>query len=267
MAHLPVTLTIAGIDSGGGAGATADLKVFEASGVWGTLAVTAVTAQNTLGLHAIEEVSAELVRVQIGSVASDLGVDAAKTGMLVSAEMVEAVAEAVGDFGVGPLVIDPIVASSSGTRLLSRDGVAVLRNRLLPLAAVVTPNVAEAAALTGREVASRPQMADAARALVDLGAAVAMVTGGHLPDETSSPDCLVVAGEAPVWLEGSRLATPHTHGTGCALSAAICAELARGMEAADACVAAKHFVEGAITAGIDLGSGPGSVDPGWQHRG
>jgi hydroxymethylpyrimidine kinase/phosphomethylpyrimidine kinase len=262
----PVALTIAGSDSGGGAGVAADLKTFEAHGVWGTLAVTAVTAQNTLGVHAVEAVSPELVRVQIGAVASDLGVDAAKTGMLATAEVAEAVAEAVRDFGVTPLVVDPVLASTTGESLLDAGGIAVLRDHLLPLATVVTPNLAEAAAILGREVADRAGMADAAAALADLGPAVVLLTGGHLDDEASSPDCMVAAGEGPVWLEGPRIGARHTHGSGCVLAAALCAELARGMEPADACVAAKHFVERAIAAGVDLGSGSGAVDPGWERR-
>ncbi len=262
----PVALTIAGTDSGGGAGVTADLKTFEAHGLWGAAAVTAVTAQNTLGVHAVEAVSPELVRVQIGSVASDLGVAAAKTGMLATAPVAEAVVEAVRDFGIRPLVVDPVMASSRGDLLLSADGVDVLCNQLLGLAAVVTPNLAEAALLAGFEVVDRDGMVRAGRAILDLGPSAVLVTGGHLGDEGSSPDCLVVEGEEPVWLESPRLATANTHGTGCVLSAAICAELARGMEPAHACVAAKHFVERAISAGVTLGVGPGPVDPGWERR-
>ena len=259
-----VALTIAGSDSGGGAGVAADLKTFEAHGVWGTLALTAVTAQNTLGAHATEAVSPELVRVQVGAVASDIGVDAAKTGMLATAGVAEAVADAVRDFGVGPLVVDPVLLSSRGDVLLAAEGAGVVRERLLPLAAVVTPNLAEAAALTGREVDDRAAVEDAARALVDLGVAVALVTGGHLPGH-SAADCLLEAGGRPAWLEGPRTDTDRTHGTGCVLSAAICAELARGMEPADACVAAKQFTARAITGGVALGSGPGAVDPGWER--
>ncbi|MFN2608035.1 MAG: bifunctional hydroxymethylpyrimidine kinase/phosphomethylpyrimidine kinase [Acidimicrobiales bacterium] len=265
-ARRPVALTVAGTDSGGGAGIVADLKTFEAHGVWGAVAVTAVTAQNTLGVHATEAVSPELVRVQIGSVASDLGVTAAKTGMLAGAEVVVAVAEAVTDFGIRPLVVDPVMVSSRGNRLLSEEGRDAVREALLPLATVVTPNLAEAAALTGRPVTDRATMADAARALADLGPRVVLVTGGHLEDDDRSPDCIVVAGAAPVWLDGPRLATPHTHGTGCVLSAAVCAELARGMDPADACVAAKHFVGRALGAAVGLGAGPGAVDPGWERR-
>jgi len=262
----PVALTIAGTDSGGGAGVTADLKTFEAHGLWGAAAVTAVTAQNTLGVHATEAVSPELVRVQIGSIASDLGVAAAKTGMLATAGVAEAVVEAVRDFGIRPLVVDPVMASSRGDVLLSADAVDVVRAQLLRLATVVTPNLAEASLLAGLDVDDRGAMVAAARAILDLGPAAVLVTGGHLGDDRFSPDCLLVAGEEPVWLESPRIASRDTHGTGCVLSAAICAELARGMEPAHACVAAKHFVEHAIAAGVALGVGPGSVDPGWERR-
>jgi hydroxymethylpyrimidine kinase/phosphomethylpyrimidine kinase len=260
-----VALTIAGSDSGGGAGVAADLKTFEAHGVWGTLALTAVTAQNSLGVHATEAVSPELVRVQIGAVASDIGVDAAKTGMLATAEVAAAVADAVRDFGVRPLVVDPVLRSSRGDVLLADDGLQVVRDLLLPLAAVVTPNLAEAVALTGRDVDDRAAMEDAARALIDLGAEVAFVTGGHLAGDAAA-DCLLAGGGRPTWLEAPRVESDRTHGTGCAVSAAICAELARGMEPADACVAAKQFVGRAVAGGVALGSGPGAVDPGWERR-
>jgi len=262
----PVALTIAGSDSGGGAGIVADLKTFEAHGVWGTVALVAVTAQNTLGVQAFEAVSPELVRAQITSVAGDLGVDAAKTGMLASAEIVGSVADAVEEFGVGPLVVDPVFVSKHGDTLLADDAVGALRDRLLPLAAVVTPNLPEAAALVGFEIPDRAAMEKAARALADHGPQAVLVKGGHLGDERSSPDCLLVAGDEPVWLDGPRIPGRHTHGTGCVLSAALCAELARGMEPGDACVAAKRFVEKAIAAGVALGSGVGPVDPGWGRE-
>jgi hydroxymethylpyrimidine/phosphomethylpyrimidine kinase len=262
----PVALTIAGSDSGGGAGIVADLKTFEAHGVWGTVALVAVTAQNTLGVQAFEAVAPELVRAQITSVVGDLGVDAAKTGMLASAEMVETVAATVKEFGVRPLVVDPVFVSKHGDTLLADDAVGALRDHLLPLAAVVTPNLPEAAALVGFDVTDRAAMEKAARSLVDLGPDAVLMKGGHLGDDRSSPDCLVVAGEAPVWLDGSRIPGRHTHGTGCVLSAALCAELARGMDPGDACVAAKRFVEKAIAAGVPLGAGVGPVDPGWGRE-
>jgi len=262
-----VALTIAGTDSGGGAGVAADLKTFEAHGVWGTAAITAVTAQNTLGVQAFEAVTPELVRAQIASVAADIGVDAAKTGMLASAAVVEAVAVTVAELGVGPLVVDPVLVSKHGDRLLATDAVDAVRTLLLPLATVLTPNLPEAEALVGFPVRDRAGMEAAARALVELGAEVVLVKGGHLADGERSPDCLLVADSAdgPVWLEGPRLPGRHTHGTGCVLSAAIAAELARGMEPADACVAAKRFVERAIASGLGLGSGVGPVDPGWDR--
>ena len=260
-----VALTIAGSDSGGGAGIEADLKTFEAHRVWGTVALTAVTAQNTLGVQASEFLSPEMVRAQISSVASDLGVDAAKTGMLGSAEVVEMVAETVGWLGVSPLVVDPVLVSGHGDRLLEADALDAMRDLLLPRATVVTPNLTEAAALTGLpEATDREGMERTALALASMGPAVVMVTGGHLPDGEDCPDVVVEEGRVQ-WIEGHRVRTPNTHGGGCVLSAALCAELARGMEPADACVAAKRFVEKAIAAGLPVGAGLGPVQPGWER--
>ncbi|MDQ4097134.1 MAG: bifunctional hydroxymethylpyrimidine kinase/phosphomethylpyrimidine kinase, partial [Actinomycetota bacterium] len=252
----PVALTIAGTDSGGGAGVVADLKTFEAHGVWGTAALTAVTAQNTLGVQAWEAVSPELVRAQIASVVSDIGVSAAKTGMLASPEVTLAVAHAVQEFGVRPLVVDPVMVSTHGNRLLEERAVETVWTALLPVATVVTPNLAEAAALTGISVTDRATMEQAGRALAEAGPRIVMVKGGHLEDDQASPDLLVEGGKV-TWLDGPRVPTRHTHGSGCVLAAAICAEMARGMEPADACVAAKHFVERAIAAAVELGAGTG----------
>ena len=197
---------------------------------------------------------------------TDLGVDAAKTGMLGTTEVVAIVAMTVAELGVTPLVVDPVMVASTGGRLLDPDAVTALRDLLLPRATVVTPNLAEAAALAGMEpIVDRPGMESAARALVGLGAGVALVKGGHLSGDTS-PDCVVADGEEPVWLDGPRLADHGAHGSGCVLAAAICAELARGMEPADACVAAKQFVTRAIEAGPALGAGVVPVDPGWEAR-
>ena len=256
-------MTIAGSDSGGGAGIEADLKTFEAHGVWGAAAVTAVTAQNSLGVQASESVSPELVRAQVASVAADYGVDAAKTGMLVDADTAASVAQTLQQLGVGPLVVDPVLVSSHGDTLLDLDGIDVLREQLLPLATVVTPNLSEAAALANRAVDSRQAMEDAARAIGRLGPPVVLVTGGHLAGD-ASPDCLYVDGSVR-WLQAPRLPAVHDHGSGCVLSAAVCAGLARGMDPADACVAAKRFTERAIAGGLALGSGTGPVDPGWER--
>lgn len=261
-----VAMTIAGSDSGGGAGIAADLKTFEAHGVWGTLALVAATAQNTLGVQGVATLAPPLVRAQIECVVSDIGVDAAKTGMLATAELVTTVAAAVRDLAITRLVVDPVLASTHGDTLLADDATGALREELLPLATVVTPNLGEAGRLVGFPVVDRVEMEAAARVLVGMGAGVALVTGGHLESDLSS-DCLVERGAAEaVWLDGPRIATRHTHGSGCVLSAAIAAELARGMDPSDACIAAKRFVEKAIAAGLGLGHGIGPVDPGWAQR-
>jgi hydroxymethylpyrimidine/phosphomethylpyrimidine kinase len=256
-----VALTIAGSDSGGGAGIQADLKTFEALGVWGTTAIVAVTAQNTLGVQAFETLPAELVDAQVRSVASDIGIDAAKTGMLATAALVVAVADVLEAVGRPPLVVDPVFVSKHGDTLLADDAVGALRERLVPLATVVTPNIPEAEALTGIAIRDRDGMVAAAEAL--SGAATVMVKGGHLEGD-ESPD-LVWSGGTATWLEADRIPGRHTHGTGCTLSAAITAELAKGMDPADACVAGKRFVERAIAAGVALGGGVGPVNPGWER--
>jgi hydroxymethylpyrimidine/phosphomethylpyrimidine kinase len=258
-----VALTIAGTDSGGGAGVGADLKTFEAHGVWGTCAVVAVTAQNTLGVQAFEVLPGALVRDQIVSVAGDIGIDAAKTGMLATAELVGVVAAALAEVGGPLLVVDPVFVSKHGDTLLADDAVAALRRLLLPIATVVTPNLPEASALTGVDIRDRSGMEEAAAVLARTGVGTVMVKGGHLGGE-ESPDLVWSDGRA-TWLEAPRIAGRHTHGTGCTLSASITAGLARGMDPADACVAAKRFVERAIAAGVDLGAGVGPVNPGWER--
>lgn len=229
----PVALTIAGSDSGGGAGIAADLKTFAACGVWGTVAVTAVTAQNTVGVQRIEPLPADIVRAQIESVVTDIGVDAAKTGMLATAEVVLAVATIVRERSITPLVVDPVLSSSQGAALLPRAALTVLGHELLPVATLVTPNLAEAAALAGLdpgEVADRRGVEEAGRRVLALGPGAVLVTGGHLGSsaQPQSPDCLLLPDAEPLWLEAERVATGDLHGTGCVLSAAITAELARG---------------------------------------
>jgi hydroxymethylpyrimidine/phosphomethylpyrimidine kinase len=258
---LSVALTIAGSDSSGSAGIAADLRVFGALGVPGALAVTAVTAQNTLGVQAVEEVTPELVRAQIASVASDLAVAAAKTGMLGSAAIVEAVAYAVQEFGLDRLVVDPVMVASSGGRLLDEDAVAVLKERLLPLATVVTPNLNEAAALVGWPVGDRASMEKAAHALADLGPQAVLVTGGHLGGD-GSPDYLVLAGAPGEWLEARRVPGGHSvRGTGCVLSAAICAQLALGEDVEQAVLGGKDFVSRLLSATETTSGASGSSRP------
>ncbi|HMC52297.1 MAG TPA: bifunctional hydroxymethylpyrimidine kinase/phosphomethylpyrimidine kinase [Acidimicrobiales bacterium] len=273
-----VVLTVAGTDSSGGAGVAADLRTFAACGVWGTVAVTAVTAQSSLGVQRVQNLDPDIVRAQVESVAGDIGVDAVKTGMLGTAAVAHAVAESLRELAVAPVVVDPVVLATSGDRLLDPDAVAVLREELLPQAAVVTPNLAEALLLAGvdaREAGrlrDRAGIAALARAVLDLGPGAVLLTGGHLGDGDDgggvgddwgdgSPDCLVARDREVEWLEGERVDTAATHGTGCVLSAALAARLALGDTLPRACRAAKDLVSRALRGAVTLGSGPGSVDP------
>ena len=253
----PIALTIAGSDSGGGAGIQADLKTFHAHGVFGTSAVTAITAQNTLGVTAVHSIPLGVVRAQIEAVVSDLPPQALKSGMLATAELVEAVADAVESHGLPNFVLDPVMVATSGDRLLEADAEASLAARLLPLASVVTPNLHEAQILTGLEVRSVPEMRTAARALVELGAGAALVKGGHLGGD--AVDLLWDGSEERLWRK-PHLDTPHTHGTGCTLSAAIAAGLARDLPLINATERAVQWVARAIASAPGLGAGHGPVN-------
>ena len=256
-------LSIAGSDSGGGAGIQADLKTFSAFGVFGMTAVTAVTVQNTMGVQGFEAISPGTVADQIRAVASDIGVDAAKTGMLANAPIVQAVATAVAETAIPNLVVDPVFVSKHGHVLLAEDAVGALRTRILPLATIVTPNLPEAAGLAGFAVETRDQMRRAADAILALGAGSVLVKGGHLEDRARSSD-LFVGPSWEGWLEAERIDTPNTHGTGCTLSAAIAARLALGDVVPDAVRAAKAFVTEAIRHALTVGGGIGPVDPMWS---
>ena len=255
---LPVALTIAGSDSGGGAGIQADLKTFHAFGVFGTSAVTAVTAQNTVGVTAVHPVPPDAVRAQIDAVAGDLHPRAVKTGMLATAELAEAAAEAIARHGLRAYVMDPVMVAASGDRLLEPDAETTLARRLLPLAALVTPNLQEAALLAGSNVDSLADMKVAARHLVKMGAGAALVKGGHLPSGDAA-DVFWDGNEERVWRR-PRIATRHVHGTGCTLSAAVAAGLARGVPLLDAVDAAVDFVARAIASAPGLGSGGGPIN-------
>ena len=260
----PRALTIAGSDSGGGAGIQADLKTFQALGVFGMSAITAVTVQNTKGVSGYEELSPETVADQIRAVVTDIGADAAKTGMLASAPIIDAVAEAIRDVRLANLVVDPVFVSKHGHPLLADDAIGALRRRIVPLATLVTPNLHEAAGLAGFRVETRDDMERAAAAILELGAAAVLVKGGHL--ESAASD-LFDDGRRTEWLEGERVDTPHTHGTGCVLSAAIAAYLARGAETLDATRQGKAFVTEAIRHGLALGQGIGPANPSWAMLG
>jgi hydroxymethylpyrimidine/phosphomethylpyrimidine kinase len=250
-------LTIAGSDSGGGAGIQADLKTFHHFGVYGTSALTLVTAQNTLGVRRVEPLAPSLVSAQIDAVAEDLRPDAVKTGALGSAAIVEAVAAAVARHRLGPLVVDPVILSKDGRDLLDADAVDALRRLLVPAAALVTPNLPEAAALLGAGVAPG-EIAEAARALLALGARAVLVKGGHLPG-AELVDVLAER-DRVLTLRAARIDTPHTHGTGCTYSAAIAALLARGDDLVDAVRTAHAWVQRAIATAPGLGGGHGPLN-------
>ena len=261
----PRVLTIAGSDSGGGAGIQADLKTMLALGVHGMSVVAAVTAQNSVGVQGYWELPVEAVRAQLDSVLSDIGVDAVKTGMLASSVLVETVAGVLASIDV-PVVVDPVGASKHGDALLAPDAVATIRERLLPLATVVTPNLAEVVQLTGVDVQRERDLARAAEAVHALGPRWVLIKGGHLSDGDEAVDALY-DGEHLALLRAPRILTTHTHGTGCTLASAIASYLALGFEVPESVKAAKEYVTGAIAAGFPLGSGIGPVDHGWAIRG
>jgi hydroxymethylpyrimidine/phosphomethylpyrimidine kinase len=259
----PRALTIAGSDSGGGAGIQADLKTFSALGVYGMTAITAITVQNTKGVYGYEALAPHLVEEQIRAVTSDIGVDAAKTGMLANGGIVRAVAAAVEELGISNLVVDPVFVSKHGHLLLSEDAVDEIRSRILPLAILVTPNLPEASGLAGLEVEERDDMRRAADAILALGAGAVLVKGGHLDASSEAAD-LFLSGGAEEWLTTERIDTPNTHGTGCTLSSAIAAYLAMGWNLLEAVRAGKAFVTEAIRHGLDIGDGIGPVDQLWS---
>jgi hydroxymethylpyrimidine/phosphomethylpyrimidine kinase len=259
----PRVLTIAGSDSGGGAGIQADLKTMLALGVHGMSVLTAITAQNSLGVQGAWELPDEAVRAQFASVTGDIGVDAVKTGMLSSAALVDTVAGLLAGVGV-PVVVDPVGVSKHGDPLLALDAVDTLRTRLIPLATVVTPNLDEVALLTGHKVTDAEELRTAAEAVKELGPAWVLVKGGHLAGDAVD---LLFDGEREFRFTAERHDTRHTHGTGCTLASAIASYLALGADVPAAVEQAKDYVTGALRHGFSLGAGIGPVDHGWRLRG
>jgi hydroxymethylpyrimidine/phosphomethylpyrimidine kinase len=259
-----IALTIAGSDSGGGAGIQADLKTFAAFGTFGTSVVTAVTAQNTLGVNAIHSIPAGIVTAQLAALASDLPPDACKSGMLATRENVEAVASAVATEGWSRYVLDPVMISTSRDELLADDAIGAIRRDLLPLTACVTPNLDEAERLTGIEVRDPEAMVRAGQALLDMGARAALIKGGHLASDILV-DVLVTPDRVQRYTR-SRLATRATHGTGCTLSAAITAGLANGLALEEAVPEAIDYVQAAMRAAWGLGSGQQPLWHGVKRR-
>jgi hydroxymethylpyrimidine/phosphomethylpyrimidine kinase len=258
----PRVLAIAGSDSGGGAGIQADLKTMLALGVHGMTVITAVTAQNSLGVQGYWELPAEAVAAQLDSVLGDIGAQAIKTGMLASPVLVGTVCDALAEVAA-PVVVDPVAVSKHGDSLLSAGTLEVVRQRLLPLATVVTPNLLEAGLLTGMTIWHEAEMLAAARQINAMGPQWVLVKGGHLP---GNPVDLLSDGERVIRFPGDRIDSVHTHGTGCTLASAIAARLALGDDVPTAVKAAKAYVTGAIAAGFPLGAGIGPVDHGWQLR-
>jgi hydroxymethylpyrimidine/phosphomethylpyrimidine kinase len=282
-------LTIAGSDSSGGAGIQADLKTFAAFGLYGASAITAITAQSTRGIEATLPLPADLVTAQIEAVAGDLELHATKIGMLANAAIAEAVAAAIAELDLPLVVVDPVLVSSSGERLLDDDGVRVLCTELLPLARVVTPNIPEAEALSGRRIHSMDDAYEAARRIQDMGAKAVIITGGHgfTPHEAprtrhpapATPHLaprtpplsevvdVLLEGDALLEFRAPRVESRHTHGTGCTYASAVAAGLALGLSLPDAASRAQQYVVGAIRHAPQLGHGRGPVDHFWQRSG
>ncbi|SOD83198.1 bifunctional hydroxymethylpyrimidine kinase/phosphomethylpyrimidine kinase [Streptomyces sp. Ag109_G2-15] len=259
---IPRVLTVAGSDSGGGAGIQADLKTMLALGVHGMSVITAVTAQNSLGVQGAWELPVEAVRAQYRSVVDDIGVQAVKTGMLASAELVEAVAELISGTDA-PSVVDPVGVSKHGDSLLATSALESVRTKLLPVATVATPNLDEVAQLTGVRVDSEDDLRRAAEAVLEYGPRWVLIKGGHLSGDAVD---LLTDGSAEHWLRAPRHDNRHTHGTGCTLASAVASGLAKGLSVPEAVTEAKAYVTGAIAAGFALGAGIGPVDHGWRFR-
>ncbi|MEX2104319.1 MAG: bifunctional hydroxymethylpyrimidine kinase/phosphomethylpyrimidine kinase [Bacilli bacterium] len=256
-------LTIAGSDSGGGAGIQADLKTFQEMQVFGMSALTAVTAQNTLGVQGIYPLTVEAVKQQIESIGTDLGADAVKTGMLFSADIIQAVAESISKFGWNELVVDPVMIAKGGASLLQQQAVEAMKKYLLPLAKVVTPNIPEAEALTGMIIKSMEDRKEAARKIVDLGAKYVVIKGGH--EEGNNVIDLLYGADIFYVLENRRIHTKHTHGTGCTFSAAFTAELAKENSVQGAFEIANTFIYKAIENSLGIGHGHGPTNH-WAYR-
>ena len=259
MADLRICLTIAGSDSGGGAGIQADIKTMQANGVFAASVITAITAQNTRTVARAFELPIDLIEAQIDAVLDDMTVASTKTGMLSSAAIIHAVAAKASEGGLGKLVVDPVMISKSGFKLLRDDAVGALREELLPLADVVTPNAHEAGLLCGFEIENETDARRAAEAIHAMGPAAVLVKGGHLSEEEAAVDVLFDGSEFHAFRE-DRIDTPHTHGTGCTYAAAIAANLAKGYDLHLAVARSKLYVTKAIRAGLAIGAGHGPVD-------
>lgn len=261
-------LTIAGSDSGGGAGIQADIKTISACGCYASSAITAVTVQNTLGVEGVHPIPLDILRGQIEAVLSDIGTDAVKIGMLHSSAVVEVVADVLRKFGVGNIVLDPVMVSTSGHRLIEDSAIDTIRRELLPLARVITPNIPEAEILAGTKIDSNAQLPEVAHALAEATGCSVLMKAGHLEEEELVDYLYNAEEEHIVPLRSQRITTPNTHGTGCTLSSALASHLALGLSLDEAATAAKSYIEGAIRSGADyvIGHGHGPVDHFWKLK-
>ena len=258
---IKTALTIAGSDSSGGAGIQADLKTMQALGVYGMSAITALTAQNTKGVDAVSPAAPDFLAAQLDSVFTDIYPDAVKTGMVFSAPLIAVTTDKLRHYQAKNIVVDPVMVATSGARLLSEDAVTALKEQLFPLATLITPNLMEAEALTNLTINDKAAMEKAARKIQTAYGCNVLCKGGHrLPDA----DDLLFTADGPLWLPGKRIANPNTHGTGCTLSSAIAAHLARGYSLPQAVQMSKDYVTGALTSGLNLGAGAGPLHHGWN---
>ena len=258
-------LTIAGSDSSGGAGIQADLKTMIANHVYGMSAITALTAQNTTGVTDIMEVTPEFLAEQLDCIFTDIRPDAIKTGMVSSTSLIETIAEKLKAYEAKNIVVDPVMVATSGAKLISDDAIDTLKKKLLPLATVITPNIPEGEVLSDMKITSNEDMVIAAQKICDEYGCCVLLKGGHSLNDAN--DLLVEPGKAPVWFNGKRIDNSNTHGTGCTLSSAITANLAKGKSLEQAVKSAKNYISGALAAGLDLGKGSGPMDHGFAIDG
>jgi hydroxymethylpyrimidine/phosphomethylpyrimidine kinase len=259
-----MALTIAGSDSGGGAGIQADLKTFQELEVYGMSVLTAVTAQNTRGVQGVHPIPPEFIAQQIDAVSIDIGVDALKTGMLFSADIIEVVAEKIKQYGWEKVIVDPVMIAKGGEPLLQKEAVTAFKNNLLPLSFIITPNIPEAEELTGMEIATEKDKLDAAKVLIGLGAKNVIIKGGHDLQLEESTDLLYDGTHSFTFTE-ERYPTKNTHGTGCTFSAAITAGIAQGLSVYDAVTVAKRFISMAIKEDLGIGNGNGPTNH-WAYK-
>lgn len=260
MSKIPQTLTIAGSDSGGGAGIQADLKTFQELGVYGTSVITAVTAQNTTGVSAIFPMAPDAVQAQLAAVGSDFEINALKTGMLFNPEIIKETAGAIQQFGWKNVVVDPVMIAKGGANLLQQEAVEALKTHLLPLALLVTPNIPEAEALTSITITDAASRRRAAEKILLLGAQAVVIKGGHGSDPEYAEDYLLQMNGESVLYRSARIATGQTHGTGCTFAAAVTAQLAKGQELQGAIHTAKQFIQAALSEPLNIGTGHGPTN-------